>query len=134
MPTEQARGEGQTMRSNVAGTLNRFFSPAPVAGVASFIPPLLMSAWKLISPEYEGSAASEAAVWNTPCFAVMFCVAYGLGWIIDRVASRIADRLPRDETALERLDRIRSISLIAAAGVGLATGVPLAGYVLSPGP
>ena len=64
----------------------------------------------------------------------MFFVAYGFGWIIDRVASRIANGVPEGETALERIDRIRRMGLIAAAAVGLVLGAPLAANVLNPCP
>ena len=123
------------MRTNVAGHMGRIFPPAVLAGVASLVPPLMAVGWKVLSPGYHcpirGGLASAP---DTPCIPLALFVAYGFGWIIDRIASRVAEGVPQSETALDRIDRIRLVANVAAAAVGLAVGIPSGANVLNPCP
>jgi hypothetical protein len=123
------------MRTDVAGHMSRMFPPAMVAGVASFVLPLMAVGWKVLSPGYHCPIRGGlASAWNSPCIPVAFFVAYGLGWIIDRVASRVADGVPQGDSALERIDRIRRIGMWSAVFVGMIVGVPSAANVINPCP
>ncbi len=108
------------------------FTPPVVAAFSSLVPSLLTAAWKLASPGY--NCTLKGSVFDSPCFAIVWVAALGIGWFVGMLAHRLGKRPAQGPIAPEDAERRGRIARIAAAAVGLALGIPLAGYVLNPCP
>ncbi len=108
------------------------FTPPIVAALGSLIPSLLAAAWKLASPGY--NCALTGSAFNSPCFAVVWVAALGLGWLTGAVVQRLRRGAADGPAAAETARRTGLLARAAAGVVGLALGIPLAAYVLNPCP
>jgi hypothetical protein len=111
---------------------NVIFTPPIIAAFASLVPSLLSAAWKLASPGY--NCTLNGSAFNSPCFAVVWVAALGIGWFVGMLASRLGRRPVDGPAAAESSARRARIARIAAGVAGVVLGIPLAGYVLNPCP
>ncbi len=108
------------------------FTPPIVAALASLVPALLAAGWKLLSPGY--NCTLKGSAFDSPCFAVVWVAALGLGWFVGMLANRVGRRPADGAAASASAERRGRIARLAAGVVGLMLGFPLAGYVLNPCP
>ncbi len=108
------------------------FTPPIVAALGSLIPSLLAAGWKLIVPGYNCTVKGSA--FDSPCFAVVWVLALGLGWLVGAIVHRVGGRTAQGPGAAQSAARRGLLSRIIGGGIGLALGIPLAAYVLNPCP
>ncbi len=106
------------------------FTPPILAALGSLIPSLLAAAWRMVAPS--SNCAIGASAFNSPCFAVVWVAALGLGWLTGAIVQRVGRGAARGPMAPEHARRRSGLARIAAGVVGLLLGIPLAGYVLNP--
>jgi hypothetical protein len=108
------------------------FTPPMVAALASLVPSLLAAGWKLASPGY--GCTLQGSTFDSPCFAVVWVAALGIGWFVGLLANRLGRRRGDGPVSPADAERRGRIARIVAGVAGLALGLPLAGYVLDPCP
>ncbi len=108
------------------------FTPPILAALGSLIPSLLAAAWRLVAPGT--NCAIGGSAFNSPCFAIVWVAALGLGWLTGAIVQRVGRGAADAPMAAERARRRSVLARIVAGLVGLVVGIPLAGYVLNPCP
>ncbi len=106
------------------------FTPPILAALGSLVPSLLAAAWRMVAPSSNCTIGTSA--FNSPCFAIVWVAALGLGWLTGAIVQRVGRGAAQGPMAADRARRRSGLARIVAGVAGLLLGIPLAGYVLNP--